>query len=125
MATANLHLDHDKYEQLLFWPDEMLQFLQQHAVRCDSSLSFLVQHAWTTSFAHLAASDRSTLESAIRPFGGKKRKQALFYPGTMIGQFAEQAKRLDASESFVVQAAVALAKSVIEQLPVFDELGGQ
>lgn len=112
-----------KYEHPLFWPEPMLDFIQQHATRCDKSLSFIVQFSWTTAYPRISGAQREALESAIRPYAGAKRKQSLFYTGAMITQFAEQAKRLDSSESLVVQAAVALARAEIEELPPDDGSG--
>jgi uncharacterized small protein (TIGR04563 family) len=122
-AMAKAPPDPDqKYEHPLFWPEDMLDLIQRHAVRCDQSLSFMVQLAWTTQYAKIAASDRETLAAAIRAYKGTKRKQSLFYLGSMLQQFEEQAKRLDSSESFVVQAAVAMAVDEFEKLPSFEEV---
>lgn len=106
-----------KFERPLFWTVPMLELIQTHATRCDKSLSFMVQHAWTTSYPAIAASDREALANAIRAFDGKKAKQSLYFRGSMIAQFLEQSTRFDASESFVVQAAVALAQAELEKLP--------
>ncbi len=114
-----------KYEHALYWPEQMLDVIQQHATRTDRSLSSIVQIAWKTQYPTIAASDRETLAAAHRGYTGAKRKQSLFYPGSMLEQFAEQAKRLDSSESFVVQAAVALAMSELEKLPAVDEFTGE
>jgi uncharacterized small protein (TIGR04563 family) len=114
-----------KYEHSLFWPEDLLVFIQQHATRTDRSMSFMVQLAWKSAYSQIAASDRETLASAIRAYEGKKAKQSLYYPGAMIQQFAEQAARLDSSESFVVQAAVALARGEFEKLPTVDEFPGE
>jgi hypothetical protein len=106
-----------KYEHPLEWTEPMFELVQKHAVRFDCSLSFIVQTAWKVKYPVIAAADRETLVAALRAHGGKKVKQGLFYMGSMILQFGEQAARVGESESFVVQAAVALAIPELEKMP--------
>jgi len=44
----------DSRKQSLYFPEEMLQEIQQEAVRLDRSLSWIVQHAWRAARAHVA-----------------------------------------------------------------------
>jgi hypothetical protein len=106
-----------KYEHPLEWTEPMFELVQKHAVRFDRSLSFIVQTAWKVKYPVVAASDRDTLAASLRSFDGKKVKQGLFFMGSMILQFGEQAARVGESESFVVQAAVALAIPELEKMP--------
>jgi uncharacterized small protein (TIGR04563 family) len=44
----------DKRKQSLYFPEEMLQEIQQEATRQDRSLSWIVQQAWKAARAQLA-----------------------------------------------------------------------
>jgi uncharacterized small protein (TIGR04563 family) len=44
----------DSRKQSLYFPEEMLQEIQQEAVRLDRSLSWIVQHAWRAARARVA-----------------------------------------------------------------------
>ncbi len=123
--TRNAPDPNEKYLHELFWTEPMLVFIQKHATRCDRSMSFMVQLAWKSAYARVCASDRETLATAIRAYDGTKAKQSLYFLGAMIQQFTEQAARLGSSESFVVQAAVALASAELESLPTVDEFPGE
>jgi uncharacterized small protein (TIGR04563 family) len=47
--------DHtDKRKQSLYFPEEMLREIEHEAQRLDRSLSWVVQHAWKLSRAHMA-----------------------------------------------------------------------
>jgi uncharacterized small protein (TIGR04563 family) len=41
----------DKRKQSLYFPEDMLQEIQAEATRQDRSLSWIVQHAWSTARA--------------------------------------------------------------------------
>ena len=45
------------------------------------------------------------------------RKQSLYFPGDMLAEMKEEARRLDRSLSWVVQRAWKLAKSDIAEIP--------
>ena len=107
----------DKYEQSLYWPGSMLQFIQEQATRTDRSLSNLVQLAFAKTREAIAASNRGELEAAKRSLEGDKRKQTLYFSGEMLDAMEAQAARLDSSLSFVAQCAVALARDAILALP--------
>ena len=42
-------LQHDKRKQSLYFPEEMLQEIQNEAFRQDRSLSWIVQQAWRSA----------------------------------------------------------------------------
>ena len=107
----------ERYEQALYWPESMLDFLQEHATRTDRSLSYLVQLAFKSTRVAIAAGDREKLEARKRRFDGETRKQTLYFPGDMLDAMDAQASRLDSSVSFVAQSAVALARDAILALP--------
>jgi uncharacterized small protein (TIGR04563 family) len=107
----------EKREQSLYWPQDMLQTIKDEAFRLDTSLSNIVQKAWKTARLQVAASDRETLSPLLRGFSGEKAKQTVLLPGDMLVEIREQAARLDASLSFVVQSAWALAHDTIAALP--------
>jgi uncharacterized small protein (TIGR04563 family) len=44
----------DKRKQSLYFPEEMLREIQAEATRQDRSLSWIVQHAWSTARAQIA-----------------------------------------------------------------------
>ncbi len=98
----------------------MLELLQQHATRADRSLSYLVQYALEVAGPTIAASEREQLPEKELA-GGDKRKQTLYFSGTMLDNLEREALRLDSSLSFVAQAAVTLARKDIEtlQAPTF------
>ena len=102
-----------KYPQALYFPEVMLQELQDQAVRLDSSLSWVVQVAWKHAGPKVSTSDRGRLSSALARYteegGATKRKQTIYLPGTMLDAIEREAKRLDSSLSFVTQAAFSLA----------------
>jgi uncharacterized small protein (TIGR04563 family) len=103
----------EKYEQLLFWPESMLKFLTEQAVRTDRSLSNIVQEAFTKARKTIAASNRDELAQKKRTFDGETRRQSLYFRGDMLDEMAAQAARLDSSLSFIAQSAVALARDAI------------
>lgn len=105
------------YAQALYWPQSMLELIEEHAMRTDRSLSNLVQLAFKTTRDQIAAKDRGQLEAAIRRFDGDSRKQTLYFPGDLLDAMEAQAARLDSSLSFVAQSAVALARAAILALP--------
>ena len=107
----------EKYEQALYWPESMLDFLQEQAMRTDRSLSYIAQLAFVKTRDAIAAADREKLESRKRRFDGETRKQTLYFPGDMLDAMEAQAARLDCSVSFVAQCAVALARDAILALP--------
>lgn len=45
----------DKRKQSLYFPDEMLQEIQQEAMRQDRSLSWIVHQAWRFAQARIAS----------------------------------------------------------------------
>jgi uncharacterized small protein (TIGR04563 family) len=103
----------EKYEQALYWPESMLTFLTEQAVRTDRSLSNLVQEAFNKARKKIAASDREELAEKKRVFDGETRRQSLYFRGDMLDEMAAEAARLDSSLSFVAQSAVALARDAI------------
>ncbi|MGE0869508.1 MAG: hypothetical protein AB7P03_13155 [Kofleriaceae bacterium] len=107
----------EKYEQPLYWPDSMLQFLQEQATRTDRSLSNLVQLAFASTREAIAASNYGQLIAAKQSFGGDKRKQTLYFPGEMLDAMEALAARRDNSLSFVAQCAVALARDTMLAVP--------
>jgi uncharacterized small protein (TIGR04563 family) len=111
----------EKREQALYWPEPMLQWIQDQATRTDHSLSYIVQLAFKHARTAIAASDRDQLATAVRSYHGDKRKQTLYFPGAMLVEMDEQAIRLDTSISFIAQSAVALAHDAIAALPALDE----
>lgn len=44
----------DSRKQSLYFPEEMLQQIQQEALRQDRSLSWIVQHAWRSAREQIA-----------------------------------------------------------------------
>lgn len=108
-----------KYEIGLYWPEDMLRFMQDAALRVDGSLSSVAQEAFAHARYTIAQSERSVLAEALRSFGAgvTVRKQTLYIPGEMLDAMERQATRLDASVSFVAQCAVALARSAISARP--------
>lgn len=107
-----------KYSQALFWPGDMLTFLQTQALRLDRSLSYLVQYA--LKVANLAAYDYGKAAAArieAKLAGGDKRQQTLYFTGYQLDLLEQHAARLDISLSTVAQTAVASAKREIEQMP--------
>jgi uncharacterized small protein (TIGR04563 family) len=44
----------DSRKQSLYFPEEMLQEIQQEAIRLDRSLSWIVQQAWRAARSRLA-----------------------------------------------------------------------
>ena len=113
-----------KCELALYWPEDMLRAIQDEATRTDRSMSWIVQYAWKQVGADVAAADRATLAAAVAGYAGDKRKQTLYYPGEMIDAFEAQARRLDSSQSFVVQSAVALARHHLAAIPSFGDSPG-
>jgi uncharacterized small protein (TIGR04563 family) len=107
----------ERYEQPLFWPEPMLQFLHEHATRADRSLSYLVQLAFARTREAMAALDREQLEESKRGFEGETRRQTLYVPGEMLDAMEAHAARLDSAVSFVAQCAVALARDALVALP--------
>lgn len=103
----------EKYEQSLYWPESMLKFLTEQAVRTDRSLSSIVQEAFNKARKKIAASDREELAEKKRVFDGETRRQSLYFHGDMLDEIAAEAARLDSSLSFVAQSAVALARDAI------------
>jgi uncharacterized small protein (TIGR04563 family) len=57
------------------------------------------------------------MAAALGRYAGDKRRQSLYFPGDMADEIEQRALALDASQSFVAQAAVALARREIEALP--------
>ena len=113
----------DKRELALYWPESMLEEIQDQAVRTDRSLSYIVQFAWTHSQERISSLAREALYDILAPYrDSPKRKQTLFYPAEMVAAFEAEAGRLDSSMSLPVQAAVALAREAIAALPVNDAL---
>jgi uncharacterized small protein (TIGR04563 family) len=114
-------MSNDKVEQALYWPEAMLQFLQDQGVRLDRSLSWIVQRALTQTLPHIAACDREQIGDETRSTdlrGGDKRKQTLFFPKAMLDEVKDHAARLDSSMSWVAQAAVVMARAEIEAIAV-------
>ena len=114
-----------KYSQALYFPEEMLQEVQDQAVRLDTSLSWIVQFAWKHAGPKVRASDRPRLSSALARYreagGSTKRKQTIYLPGTMLDELEREAQRLDSSLSFVAQAAFSLAfPEILKQQPKTD-----
>ncbi|MEO8844100.1 MAG: hypothetical protein ABI591_02685 [Kofleriaceae bacterium] len=108
----------ERYDQALYWPGDMLDFIQQHAVRLDRSLSWIAQYA--VKVAKLSSLDLGqavVARSAAGLSGGDKRKQTLLFPGSLLQILEDEAARLDCSLSTVAQTAIALAKREIEQMP--------
>ena len=108
-----------KYEIALFFPDEMLTFMQDEAARLACSLSAIAQEAFAHARYTIAQSARPVLEEAIRSFGAvtTRRKQTLLFPGEMLDAMERQATRLDASVSLIAQGALALARKSIAARP--------
>jgi len=106
----------EKYEQALYWAEDMLRLLEEEGTRTDRSLSYLVQLAWKHARARIAKSDASTLRSAVRTFYGDKCKQTLYFPGTYLDEMEREAARLDCSLSLIAQSAVAYAQDELSKL---------
>jgi uncharacterized small protein (TIGR04563 family) len=106
----------EKREQPIYWPEAMLRTIQEEAVRLDRSLSYVVQSAWKAAGNQVATSEHAELSLLIAEFQGDKRKQTLFFPAEMLQEIADQARRLDASLSFVVQCAWMLARPDLARL---------
>jgi uncharacterized small protein (TIGR04563 family) len=116
-APVNPPRADEKREQSLYWPEPMLKWIQEQAARTDKSLSYIVQFAFKHARTAIAASDRAQLAKPVRAFDGEKRKQTLYFPGSMLVEMTEHATRLDTSLSLVAQSAVALARDAIIALP--------
>lgn len=110
-----------KYEQALYWAEDMLRLLQDEGSRTDRSLSYLVQVAWKHARGKIAASNASALRGAVRTFYGDKRKQTLSFPGEYLDEMEREAARLDCSLSLVAQSAVALAQDELARLPTLGQ----
>jgi uncharacterized small protein (TIGR04563 family) len=119
-APVNPPRSDEKREQALYWPEPMLKWIQDQANRTDRSLSYIVQFAFKHARTAIAASDHDQLAKPLRAFDGEKRKQTLYFPGSMLVEMNEQSMRIDSSLSFVAQAAVALARDAITALPSVD-----
>ncbi|MBX3192124.1 MAG: hypothetical protein KF819_34365 [Labilithrix sp.] len=104
-------------EQALYWPEDMLRAIKEEAFRLDTSLSNIVQKAWKASRAKVAESQYDGLSPLLRGFSRDKAKQTLYFPGDMLVEIRDQAARIDASLSFVVQGAWVLARDAIAALP--------
>jgi uncharacterized small protein (TIGR04563 family) len=104
-----------KYEVALFWSQALLDEVQAAAVRTDRSLSWIVQLAWKTAAAAIAASGPDAISPTRTE--GRPRKQTLYMPGAMLDQLEAEAARLDLSQSRLVQHAVALARPRIAEVP--------
>jgi len=105
----------DKREQALYFPESMLQEIQQQAVRLDRSLSWCAQYAWTRQRARFA--DKPTGEIDQHAFGGEKRKQTLFFPSDMLAEIQDAAVRLDCSLSWLIQRAWHLTRAEVARMP--------
>jgi len=112
----------DKREQALYWPESMIQEIQQHAYRTDRSLSYIVQLAWKTAGAAIGGSEYGRVKGLLSAYeGSDTRKQTLYFTGAMLAEMERESLRLDSSLSLVVQAAFVLAKPTIEGLPDNDD----
>jgi len=56
----------DKRKQSLYFPEQMLQDIQEQAVRLDRSLSWIVQHAWQVARKELKAMPSATDDEAVQ-----------------------------------------------------------
>ncbi|MGE0548031.1 MAG: TIGR04563 family protein [Kofleriaceae bacterium] len=124
----------EKVEQPLFFPEPMLEHIRSEAVRIDRSASWCAQRAWllarTTLIALPTVTDgvepapspeRDELElqltARFQLADAPKQKQTLFFPQDMIIEIHGEARRLDRSMSWMVQAAWCVAAPSIAQLP--------
>lgn len=108
----------EKREQALYFPESMLQSMKEEASRLDVSLSFVTQRAWKLAREVIGEKERDALADALEEFReDDKRKQTLFFPGSLLIEIQAQATRLDSSMSFVVQSAWVFARSSIAALP--------
>jgi uncharacterized small protein (TIGR04563 family) len=64
----------DKRKQSLYFPEDMLREIQAEATRQDRSLSWIVQHAWSTARATIGKmpGTRDLAPSATAPMAGKE-----------------------------------------------------
>lgn len=104
-----------KYELTLFWPEALLEEVQAAAVRTDRSLSSIIQLAWKTAAAAIAASEPAVITRVETT--GRPRKQTVFMPGAMVDQLEAQAARLDMSQSRLVHHAFVLTRPAVAALP--------
>lgn len=65
-------------------------------------------------------SDNSS-EKETKKGKGDGRKQSLYFPGDMLQQLQEEAKRLDRSLSWVVQRCIKEGLPEVRQLPTMSE----
>lgn len=107
-----------RYAAVLYWPADLLEFLQREAQRADRSLSYLVQYAFKLAHGQISASTREELALAAPPVtAGVKRQQTLYFSGAILDAIEAEAHRLDSSLSFVAQTSVALSRADLAALP--------
>ena len=97
---------------VLFWPEAMIQSLNELASRLDYSLSRLVQKAWLVGNGALSETTNDEL-----PRDGAPRKQSIYLPIEIYEELRDTATRENRSMSFIVQRALGNAWPVISKVP--------
>ena len=107
----------DKREQALYFPESMLQEIQDQAVRLDRSLSWCVQYAWKRQRDRFAGPLPDEDHGGALAYSGDKRKQTLIFPTEMLAEIQDAAVRLDHSLSWLIHRAWHWTRAEIAQLP--------
>lgn len=112
----------DKVEQSLYFPESMIDHIRAQSLRCDRSLSSVVQSAWRFAEPTIVAlADRAAGRELMKPQpDSQKYKQSLYFPTAMLEAMAAQAARFDSSLSWVTQLACAIAAEHLTTLPSVD-----
>jgi uncharacterized small protein (TIGR04563 family) len=76
----------DARKQSLYFPEEMLQQMQEEAIRQDRSLSWIVQHAWRLARERISRLPSSGVALAPAP------RTAVVPAGELASPIAEEAK---------------------------------
>jgi len=117
----------DKFENALYFPEPMLDEIQDEATRLDASMSWIVQKAWVLAREVIARTPDRDAAQALRSdyVDATKRRQTLYYPGEMLVEMEAEATRFDSSMSWVVQLAFEIARPAIAALPDVTEVSGE
>jgi len=106
----------DKLPQALYFPETMLQDIQDQATRLDRSLSWCAQYAWRRQRARFVDGPIPDMFDKL-PYDGDKCKQTLYFPEDMLVEIQNEAVRLDHSLSWLIQRAWHWTRDEIAQMP--------
>jgi len=111
--------ERERFEHALYFPEPMLDEIQDEATRLDKSMSWIVQKAWVLTREVIARTPDRDAAAALRsePVVSTKRRQTLYYPGEMLVEMEAEATRFDSSMSWVMQLALELSRPAIAALP--------